>query len=126
MRFAPSSLAATGGKASPRQEAGGPCRCSLHLYAKMILDDAVFPHCEAKVFYDFGNDNSTEWLVEEIIGHQWEGNKCQFHVSWTLGDHTWEPYEHCKELVALDEYCHLMGVTLWRALPKRGKSTTPK
>lgn len=82
-------------------------------------DDAVFPHREAKSYYDFGNEESTEWLVDEIVGHEWKGNKCHFHVRWTLGDHTWEPYEHCKELVALDEYCRLMGVASWRALPRK-------
>ncbi|OJT02273.1 hypothetical protein TRAPUB_7218, partial [Trametes pubescens] len=57
-------------------------------------DDAVFPHRKAKSYYDFSNEESTEWLVDEIVGHKWNGNKCQFHVRWTLGDHTWEPYEH--------------------------------
>ncbi|OJT05306.1 Transposon Ty3-I Gag-Pol polyprotein, partial [Trametes pubescens] len=85
-------------------------------------DDALFPHREARAFYDFGQDDETEWLVDEIIGHAWTGNKCQFHVRWTLGDHTWEPYEHCKQLAALDEYCQLMGVASWRALPRKPKA----
>ena len=79
----------------------------------------MFPHREAITFYDMGNDEETEWLVDEIIGHQWEAGKINFHVRWTQGDTTWEPYSHCSGLVALDEYLALMGVRTWRSLPKR-------
>lgn len=82
-------------------------------------DDALFPRREARAFYDFGADDTAEWMVDEIIGHEWSGQKCQFHVRWTMGDHTWEPYDHCKDLAALDEYCRLMGVKSWRALPRK-------
>lgn len=84
-------------------------------------DDSLFPNREAKAFYDFGVDDTAEWLVDEIIGHEWEGNKCRFHVRWTYGDHTWETYENCKELAALDNYCQLMGVKSWRLLPRKEK-----
>ncbi|OJT01681.1 Transposon Ty3-I Gag-Pol polyprotein [Trametes pubescens] len=80
-------------------------------------DDALFPRREARAFYNFRADDSAEWLVDEIVGHEWAGQKCQFHVRWTLGDHTWEPCEHCKDLAALDEYYCLMGVKSWRSLP---------
>ncbi|OJT07825.1 hypothetical protein TRAPUB_1279 [Trametes pubescens] len=82
-------------------------------------DNALFPQREAHTFYDFGADDSAEWLVDEIVGHEWPGQKCQFHVRWMLGDNTWEPYEHCKDLAALDEYCCLMGVKSWRSLPHK-------
>ncbi|KAL7278559.1 hypothetical protein ACG7TL_007558 [Trametes sanguinea] len=72
-------------------------------------DDAVFPSREALSYYDVGTDDTTEWMVDEIIGHEWNGATCRFHVRWTLGDHTWEPYEHCRDLAALDDYCRLMG-----------------
>ncbi|KAL7280521.1 hypothetical protein ACG7TL_005453 [Trametes sanguinea] len=82
-------------------------------------DDTVFPSREALSYYDVGTDDTTEWMVDEIIGHEWNGATCRFHVRWTLGDHTWEPYEHCRDLAALDDYCRLMGVRSWRQLPRR-------
>ncbi|KAJ2974623.1 hypothetical protein NUW54_g11865 [Trametes sanguinea] len=102
------------------------CRIHPKFHASLLRrqipnDDAVFPHRKAKAFYNFGVDDTTEWLVDEIVGHEWVGNRCQFHVRWTLGDHIWEPYENCKELAALDEYCKLMGVKSWWALPQRKK-----
>lgn len=88
-------------------------------------DDILFPHWEARAFYDLGYDlgadDSMEWLVDEIIGHEWQGNKCCFHVRWTLGDHTWEPYDNCKDLAALNGYCQLMGIDNWQLLPKKPK-----
>ena len=80
-------------------------------------DDVLFPHREAKSFYDFGNDDETEWLVDEIVAHRWDGRRIEFQVRWTLGDTTWEPYAHCKDLAALDEYLALRGVKDWRSLP---------
>ena len=32
-------------------------------------DDILFPKRDTKVFYDFGNDEDQEWLVEEILAH---------------------------------------------------------
>ena len=34
-------------------------------------DDILFPKRDTKVFYDFGNDEDQEWLVEEILAHQY-------------------------------------------------------
>ena len=82
-------------------------------------DDNAYPHRESSTFYDVGNDEEKEWLVDEIVGHKWENNKVLFHVRWTLGDTTWEPYNNCSKLAALDEYLTLHGVKNWRALPKR-------
>jgi hypothetical protein len=65
-----------------------------------------------KSFYDFGNDDEQEWLVDEIIAHRWVSNKeLEFQVLWMLGDITWEPYTTCKDLKALDAYLELCGVT---------------
>ena len=82
-------------------------------------DDALFPGREARSYYDFGNDDQQEWLVDEILSHRWDGRRIEFLVRWTLGDCTWEPYEHCKELSALDEYLTLHGVKTWRALARK-------
>ena len=71
-------------------------------------DEVQFPKREAKSFYDFGNDDDQEWFIEEIIAHNWEGNKnLNLLVHWTLGDVTWEPYNTCKDLEALDRYLEL-------------------
>lgn len=51
--------------------------------------------------------------MNEITGHDWKGNKVQFMVRWTVGDHTWEMYNTCKELITLDDYFALHGVTDW-------------
>jgi hypothetical protein len=82
-------------------------------------DDAVFPHREVKVFYDFRIHEKDEWLVEAIIGHRWSNGKVEFQVRWNLGDTTWEPYTNVNQLEALDNYLDLRGVNSWRALPKR-------
>ncbi|KAJ3005111.1 hypothetical protein NUW54_g4491 [Trametes sanguinea] len=72
-------------------------------------NDTVFPSREALSYYDVGTDDTIEWMVDEIIGHEWNRATSRFHVRWTLGDHTWEPYEHCRDLAAIDDYCRLMG-----------------
>ena len=66
-----------------------------------------------------GVDDEAEWTVDEIIAHRWVGKKIEFHVRWTLGDTTWEPYAHCKDLSALDEYLALQGVRDYRTLPRK-------
>lgn len=79
----------------------------------------TFPGREAQFFYDFGEPEDQEWQVEGILAHKWEGNKIQFQVQWTMGKCTWEPYDSCKELQALDEYLKLRGVTNWRSLKRK-------
>ena len=64
------------------------------------------------MFYDFGTPDDQEWLVEEILSHQWDKNRLSFQILWNLGDTTWEPYMACKDLQALDDYLRLLGVTL--------------
>ena len=72
-------------------------------------DDILFPKRDTKVFYDFGNDEDQEWLVEEILAHNWTNNNLELQVKWTLGDVTWEPLSSCKDLEALDVYLELQG-----------------
>ena len=38
-------------------------------------DEVQFLSREAKSFYDFGNDNEQEWLVEEVIAHKWDDKR---------------------------------------------------
>jgi hypothetical protein len=82
-------------------------------------DDALFPHREAHMYYDFGAPDDQEWLVEEIIAHKWDKNDLSFHVRWNLGDTTWEPLTACHELQALDNYLQLMGVDDVSHLPRK-------
>lgn len=81
--------------------------------------DERFPNREVEVYYDFGDDPETEWVVEEITGHRWSGKKLHFQVKWSLGDSTWEPLSNCEQLQALDEYLVLHGVKDPLQLPKR-------
>jgi hypothetical protein len=84
-------------------------------------DEVSFPGREAHGYYDFGQAEEKEWLVAELVGHKWEGNKISFHVQWDTGECTWEPYTTCKDLEALDRYLELRGVQNWRSLPKKAK-----
>ncbi|KIK14683.1 hypothetical protein PISMIDRAFT_17126 [Pisolithus microcarpus 441] len=87
-------------------------------------DDAMFPKRDAHVFYDVGVPNDAEWLVDEINAHRWVGCQLEFLVKWSLGDSTWEPYLHCKELEALDRYLELHRVDDHHRLPKCSRRTT--
>ena len=68
----------------------------------MVYD--MFPKRDTKVYYDFGNEEDQEWLVEEILAHKWTNNDLELQVNWTLGDITWELQSSCKDLEALDAY----------------------
>ena len=80
-------------------------------------DDTLFPKRDAQAFYNVSNDDDAEWVVDELIAHRWRGNHVEFLVKWNLGDTTWEPYAHCKELEALDRYLELQGAVSVRRLP---------
>jgi hypothetical protein len=41
-------------------------------------DDTLFLHQEAHVFYDFGNPDKQERLVDEIITHKWDDHNIFF------------------------------------------------
>jgi hypothetical protein len=85
-------------------------------------DAALFPRRDAKYFYDYGEPEDTEWFVDEILSHRWNGRKIEFLVKWSLGDTTWEPYTHCKDLEALDNYLAILNVADWKLLPKKSQS----
>lgn len=85
-------------------------------------DDTLFPGREAKFPYDYGTPEDEEWYVDAIIGHAWQGRKIRFNIQWSLGDTTWEPYEHCKDLIALDEYLALHHVSDWRKLARHARN----
>ena len=73
-------------------------------------DDVLFLKRDVQAFYDVGNKEEVEWVIDEILAHQWVTNKVEFLVRWNLGDSTWEPYAHCKDLEALDRYLEIQGV----------------
>ena len=52
----------------------------LLLRAHEPNNDALFPSCESKHFYDFGMPDDEEWLVDEIIGHQFTGKSIEFNI----------------------------------------------
>lgn len=82
-------------------------------------DDSMFPHRETRVLYDIGVPENTEWLVDEILAHEWVGRKIRFLVKWNQGEAGWEPRETCDELEALDSYLALAGVATVEELPRR-------
>ena len=86
-------------------------------------DDEKFPSQDAGYFYDYGEPEDTEWFVDEIASHQWKGKSILFLVQWSTGESTWEPYENCKELQALDEYLALLGISDWKNLPKKNSES---
>lgn len=87
-------------------------------------DDALFPVRKTKFICDFGMPTDEEWWVDEIAGHDWEWDQIKFVVRWTIGDHTWENYETCKDLTALNDYFSLQGVTRWQQLPQVNEKTS--
>ena len=88
------------------------------LWPYLKNDESLFPGREAKYFYDYGTPEDEEWYVDAIVGHAWQGRRIKFNVQWSLGDTTWEPYEHCKDLAALDDYLDLHHVSDWRQLAR--------
>ena len=62
--------------------------------------------------------------MDEILTHNWEGQKLKLLVQWNLGDTTWEPVEECDKLAALDRYLELLGIKdkKWQSLPHRESS----
>jgi hypothetical protein len=87
-------------------------------------DDVLFPKRKVRAYYDFRDAEDKEWLVDDILTHQWKGNKVSFLVQWNLGDTTWEPYSQCKDLAALDRYLELLGIDEddWKKLPRKSSA----
>ena len=53
-------------------------------------DDARFPCCDTKAYYNFGTADEPEWFVNEILAHCWvDSTGLELQVHWTLGDMTW-------------------------------------
>ena len=65
-------------------------------------NDILFPKRDTKVYYDFGNDEDQEWLVEEMLAHKWTNNDLELQVKWMVGDVTWEPLSSCKDNIYLE------------------------
>ena len=65
-------------------------------------NDVLFPKREAKLYYNFGNNDEQGWFVNETLPHKWTNNTLELQVKWTSGDVTWEPIDSCKKLEALD------------------------
>lgn len=83
-------------------------------------NDALFLNCDQPEPYNFGASEDAEWFIEEIISHHWpQSNRLELQVQWSLGNMTWEPLAHCEDLVALDHYLEVMGITLPKQLPKK-------
>jgi len=55
---------------------------------------------EVHAYYDFGDAEDNEWLVDNILATSGKGTKVSFLVQWNLGDTTWESYSQCKDLAA--------------------------
>ncbi|KDQ30050.1 hypothetical protein PLEOSDRAFT_1030735, partial [Pleurotus ostreatus PC15] len=51
-------------------------------------DDALFPNRRLADPYDWGVPDDAEWVVDEVIGHEWNGNRIRFHIKWNMGDTT--------------------------------------
>ena len=83
-----------------------------------ICLNILFPKRDTKVFYDFGIDEDQEWLIEEILAHEWTNNYLELQVKWTLGDITREPLSSCKDLEALNVYLELQGAKAPRDLSR--------
>ncbi|KAF8187926.1 hypothetical protein K438DRAFT_1471935, partial [Mycena galopus ATCC 62051] len=81
-------------------------------------DNTIFPSREVQRFYNFGMPDDQEWLVEEIVRHEWVGKRVRFWVKWTAGDFTWESPAALDELTALNDYFEAHGVTRWQELPR--------
>jgi len=82
----------------------------LLLRAYHASKDSMFSNRVDPEPYDFGVPDEHEWFIDELLGHQWKGKNLEFEVRWSLGDTTWEPFENCIELEALDRYLEIQGV----------------
>ncbi|KAI0069686.1 hypothetical protein K474DRAFT_1575951, partial [Panus rudis PR-1116 ss-1] len=80
-------------------------------------DDELFPGRTIHALYDFGQPDDIEYIVDEIVTHEWQNNgTVEFYVRWADGDCTWETYDNLAEVQKLDEYFELQGVSDWREL----------
>ncbi|KXN92578.1 hypothetical protein AN958_05740, partial [Leucoagaricus sp. SymC.cos] len=81
-------------------------------------NNALFPNQAKPESYDFRIDDEHEWFMDELTGHRLNGHKnLEFEVCWSTGNMTWEPYNACKDLTALDRYLELREVSKVAQLP---------
>jgi hypothetical protein len=50
----------------------------LHPFVKN--DQTLFSKCDVQYYYDYREPDDNEWIVDEIIRHQWNGKVIEFHV----------------------------------------------
>ena len=72
-------------------------------------DDHRFPGRLPSQIPGFGRQPD-EWVVDSIIDHQGKGISSEFKIQWKAGDCTWAPYCKVAHLMAMEQYCELMGV----------------
>ncbi|KAI6017275.1 hypothetical protein PISMIDRAFT_101004, partial [Pisolithus microcarpus 441] len=84
-------------------------------------DNAMFPRHDAHVFYSEANTTTHITKAKWDSHTPWCYTGLKFLVKWSLGDSTWEPYLHCKDLEALDRYLELHGVEDPHQLPKHSQ-----
>jgi hypothetical protein len=61
----------------------------VHLLRPFFDNDTeLCPGREAKHYYDYGEPDDLEWVVDKIVRHHWTGKKIKFNVRWSLGDTT--------------------------------------
>ena len=51
-------------------------------------NNILFSKREAKLYYEFGNNDEQEWFIDKILAHKWTNNNLELQVKWTLGDIT--------------------------------------
>ncbi|KXN82916.1 hypothetical protein AN958_02042 [Leucoagaricus sp. SymC.cos] len=102
-------------------------KCKIHPILHISLlrpyntsNNALFPDQTKSEPYDFRINNEHKWFVDELIGHKFSGHNnknLEFKVCWSTGDTTWELYQACKNLTALDRYMELRKVSKIAQLP---------
>ena len=94
------------------------CKRHIHLTFHIRLlcwyernDNILFSKRDMHAFYNVGQSNKDKWFINEIIAHQWAGNKIEFLVKWNLEDSTLEQSSNYEKLEALDRYLKLQEVS---------------
>jgi hypothetical protein len=72
-------------------------------------DDRLFPGRLETQVADFGDIESSEWVVSSIASHVGSGRTATFEVIWKAGDRTWLEYDRVKALPIFNEYLELQG-----------------
>jgi hypothetical protein len=81
-------------------------------------NDRLFPGRNKSQVWNF-NDNDQEWAVERVLSHARSGMQSLFEVEWKSGDITWMPYHQIADLMALNHYFTLIGVTTISTLKRQ-------